>query len=201
MIIHHQYNNFRSSRSDIKLSRTKLFTRKKAKSVDRPVRLTCKNLLSIFYSKSLRLHLWIASKFFMSDISSQMLKNWAFSQLRICRPPPLLRSCQIFCDFYFSSYGWKCIESWGHFEYKNDNNSKKIIIAKSEVWFFFYFSRFRIFHVNFNIFEQNKIFVSKFWKHWTKNHFFLSDLNKKIRVFLFLLIPDIQIKILLIINK
>ena len=47
-----------------------------------------------------------------------------------------------FYDFYFSSYGCKFIENWGHFEYKNDNNSKKIIIAKSD------------FHVNFKIFEQ-----------------------------------------------
>ena len=27
-------------------------------------------------------------------------------------------------DCYFSSYGWKFIENWGDFEYKNDHNQR-----------------------------------------------------------------------------
>ena len=73
-----------------------------------------------------------------------------------------------FYDFYFSSCGWKFIENWGHFEYKNDNNSKKKKIAKSKIWFFFHFSRIRIFHVNFKIFEEFYFFV----RFETKNYIF-----------------------------
>ena len=43
-----------------------------------------------------------------------------------------------FFYFYLSSYGWKLIENWGHFEYKNDHNSKKKNCKNRKFYFSFY---------------------------------------------------------------
>ena len=111
----------------------------------------------------------ITVKFFHNAALRQTLVCWALSQLRICRPPPphsevvntwktLRKMCNVliragktikkFYGFYFSSYG--CT--------KTTITPKKIIISKSEIWFFFHFSRFQIFQINFKIFEQNVFF-------------------------------------------
>ena len=71
-------------------------------------------------------------------------ENWAFSQLRICRPPPSPHSVLIwkrwkmrnvlkrikkqFSDFYFSSYRKRFTENW------DDDASKINITRKIKIW-------------------------------------------------------------------
>ena len=70
------------------------------------------------------------------------------------------------CEFYFSSYGGKFIENWGHFEHKKDHNSKNKNHIKSEIWFFFLLNLFRIFHLNLNTFEKKKLEIFVHVNYW-----------------------------------
>ena len=106
-----------------------------------------------------------------------------------------------FYDFYFSSYRWKFIENWGHFEYENDNNFRKKNCKIGNLIFLSFqpipdLLNFKILNKIYFYFSILKILNKK-----EISILFSSYLKQKIWDFLFLLIPDIQIKILLIINK
>ena len=110
-----------------------------------------------------------------NNLLMQNVNKWVFSQLRICRPLPLpslvlirflwmmrrvlnimKNEINFSSNFYFSSCREKFIENWSD-EATKITITRKIKIEKSEIWFFFWFSWFRILHVNLNAFEK-KIF-------------------------------------------
>ena len=57
--------------------------------------------------------------------------------LNTCDIFQLSKKVTFFCDFYFSSYRLKFIENWGHFEYKNNHNSKNKNRKKRKIVFSF----------------------------------------------------------------
>ena len=98
----------------------------------------------------------------------------AFSQLMMCRSyplrftPVLMKDAQcaesnenwIFLFFWilFFELSWKFIENWGDLSTKMTTyNSKNKNRKKSDTWFFFRFSTFRIFYINLNTYETKNV--------------------------------------------
>ena len=66
-----------------------------------------------------------------------------------------------FCNFYFRVMVIFVLKITPDFD-EFSPITQKIKSKKSEIWFFFLFSRFRIFHINLNTFEE---------KNWEKKKF------------------------------
>ena len=64
--------------------------------------------------------------------------------------------------FLFFELSWKFIENWGDDITKMTKKSEKSKLEKSEIWYLFGFSRFRIFLLDSKTFDKKKIWSKKF---------------------------------------